>query len=59
MQRDWTDAKRDEWIDRRLARRKRLAKPEHPREHSLETERVEVESNVVGVFTRTLAWEVC
>lgn len=63
MQRDWTDAKRDEWIGRRLARRKRVAKPgsdpEHPRERSLEAERVEVESNVFSVITETLAWEVC
>ncbi|EIW57275.1 uncharacterized protein TRAVEDRAFT_125185 [Trametes versicolor FP-101664 SS1] len=62
MQRDWTDAKRDEWIGRRLARRKRVAKPgsdpEHPRERSLEAERVEVESNVFSVITETLAWEL-
>lgn len=63
MERDWTDAKRDEWIGRRLARRKRVAKPdsdpEHPRERSLEAERVEVESNVFSVITETAAWEVC
>ncbi|KAH9902737.1 hypothetical protein C8Q73DRAFT_661694 [Cubamyces lactineus] len=62
MQHQWTDQKREEWIARRVERRRKNVPPprdlERPRASSLDAERAELLKNLHNVTTKTFAWEL-